>query len=228
MVGQEKDEVYRRMPNETLDAFRNYVTCRDDSRFDLVPEGFVKLDVSHSNLEQRWHNITFVLNDTVTRTKEKLHRHGGSAVNDMELYLRRGPGDTVCMSDERLSLAFYGAKHGMEIFVKDTNPFSISAGGALEDVSLVEKYEMDDETYDQLEKSVRAEKRRRAAAKAAELAANPPPPREATPDDKKEQWLRTYAVGVRNFRIFIFFTTKCIQICHLSLISIYFTSDLNI
>ena len=33
----------------------------------------------------------------------------------------------------------------MEIFVKDTNPFSISAGGALENVDLVEKYEMCDE-----------------------------------------------------------------------------------
>jgi len=198
MTGTQTDAGGKPMfSSQESDMMRAYVTERDSTRFDLVPQGFVKLDVSHSNLEQRWHNITFVLGDSVLAAKEKLHRHGGSAVADMQLFLRRGPGDTVAMENEHLALGYYGAQHGMEIFIKDSNPYSMSANGALEDLSLVEKYEMDDETYDKREKSVRVDKRREAAKKAAERAANPPPPREATPDDKKEQWLARFGVGAR-------------------------------
>jgi Ubiquitin-like domain len=45
-------------------------------------------------------------------------------------------------------LGFYGVESGMEIHVVDADPFSMSRGGGLEDVSLVKKYRMSEEDYD--------------------------------------------------------------------------------
>ncbi len=53
---------------------------------------FVKLDVSHSNLEQTWQEIRFLTDLPLLTIKKKLMSHGGSDVPDMELYLTRGPG----------------------------------------------------------------------------------------------------------------------------------------
>merc|ERR1712150_447753 len=64
------------------------------------------------------------------------------------------------MGDETRTLKYYGAKNGMGIHIKDTNPYSLSKDGGLEDVSQVKKYMMADEDYDQLENTVRAAKRR--------------------------------------------------------------------
>ena len=54
----------------------------------------------------------------------------------------------VCeMSDDTRMLGFYSVESGNEIHCIDTDPFSMSRGGGLSDVSLVEKYRMDEETY---------------------------------------------------------------------------------
>jgi len=149
-------------------ALRDYVTAADATRYDGMAAGNLRLDVSHSNLEQRWHDILFHEDMTVERVKEKLYRHGGTSIAFQELYLRRGSGDTVFLYDDNKSLGSYGARSGMEIFIKDTDPHSISLHGGLEDVSQVEKYEMADEEYDKLRNSVRAIKREREAAAKAE------------------------------------------------------------
>jgi tubulin-folding cofactor B len=85
----------------------------------------------------------------------------------------------------------------MAIHIKDIDPHSLSANGGLENVGLVEKYQMSDEVYDSLENTVRAQKRaeatRRASEKAAELAANPPQERPETPRDVAEK----YPIGGR-------------------------------
>ena len=57
-------------------------------------------------------------------------------------------GEMVCeMSDDSRMLGFYSVESGNELHVIDTDPFSMSRGGGLSDVSLVEKYRMDEETY---------------------------------------------------------------------------------
>ena len=67
------------------------------------------------------------------------------------LILKRN-GEMVCeMSDDSKMLGFYSVESGNEIHVIDTDPFSLSRGGGLTDVSLVEKYKMDDETYSKCE-----------------------------------------------------------------------------
>jgi tubulin-folding cofactor B len=52
-------------------------------------------------------------------------------------------------------LGYYSVTSGMEIHVIDTNPFSLSRGGGLTDVTLVEKYRMDDEAYDKRKGTMR-------------------------------------------------------------------------
>lgn len=153
--------------SEEMQCLRDFVTAGDSSRYDKQAQGTLRLDVSHNNLVQRWHDIIFDDGMSVGRVKEKLYRHGGTPVVHQELYLKRGGSDTIYLMDDNKSLAYYGARNGMEIFIKDTDPHSISLHGGLEDISQVEKYEMDDETYDKLGNSVRAIKRReQAAAKA--------------------------------------------------------------
>jgi len=176
---------------------QGYVRANDETRYDTVMEGFVRLDVTHSNLEQRWHDLMFPLDMTIGDVKAKLYRHGGTSCCAQELFLRRGPGDTIFLHDERLTLRHFGTCSGMAIHIKDTDPHSLSANGGLENVGLVEKYTMDDDVYDQLENTVRAQKRaeaaRRAKEKAAELAANPPAERPETPRDVAEK----YPIGGR-------------------------------
>lgn len=153
-----------------MNVLRDYVTAADESRYDNVAEGNLRLDVTHSNLVQRWHDLLFHDDMAVMQVKEKLYRHGGTSCAFQELYLRRAPGDTVFMFDDNKTLSYYGARSGMEIHIKDLDPHSISLHGGLEDVSQVEKYVMADEEYDKIKNSVRALKREKEAAARAEAA----------------------------------------------------------
>mmetsp|Transcript_46096 Transcript_46096/g.100117 ORF Transcript_46096/g.100117 Transcript_46096/m.100117 type:complete len:285 (+) Transcript_46096:74-928(+) len=168
-------EMSKNMPtvHESVEmlALREFVTARDATRFDGMAKGNLRLDVTHCNLVQRWHDILFSEDMTVMEVKEKLYRHGGSSVSFQELYLRRGGGDTIFLMDDSKTLRYYGAQNGMEIHIKDLDPHSISKHGGLEDVSQVEKYVMPDEEYDKMKNTVRAIRREREAQAAANSAA---------------------------------------------------------
>lgn len=154
-----------------MGELRGYVTAGDESRFDGMAAGSLRLDVTHSNLVQRWHDIVFHGEMTIIQVKEKLYRHGGTSCAFQELYLRRAPGDTVFLMDDYKTLEFYGARSGMEMHIKDLDPHSISLHGGLEDVSQVEKYVMADEEYDKMKNTVRAINReKQEAAARAEMA----------------------------------------------------------
>mmetsp|Transcript_1187 Transcript_1187/g.1467 ORF Transcript_1187/g.1467 Transcript_1187/m.1467 type:complete len:82 (+) Transcript_1187:1-246(+) len=56
-VGQCQEMVY----------LREYVTAMDEHRYDGMAEGNLRLDVSHSNLEQKWHDLLFHEEMTVLR-----------------------------------------------------------------------------------------------------------------------------------------------------------------
>lgn len=153
-----------------MNILKDYVQAGDETRFDGMAQGGLRLDVTHSNLVQRWHDIVFHDTMSILAVKEKLYRHGGTPCSMQELYLRRAPGDTVFLMDDNKSLAYYGARCGMEMHIKDLDPHSISLHGGLEDVSQVEKYVMADEEYDNMKNTVRAINREKAAKAAAELA----------------------------------------------------------
>jgi tubulin-folding cofactor B len=162
---------------------RHYVTANDASRFDGMAAGQLRLDVTHSNLQQRWHDLPFHEDMSVMQVKEKLYRHGGTGVAWQELYLRRGQGDTVFLVDDNKPLSFYGVRSGMEIHIKDLDPHSISLHGGLEDVSQVQKYEMEDEEYDKMKNTVRAIRREKEAEAARAAAARKQEEGEDQPTD---------------------------------------------
>jgi len=142
---------------EVKTAMKDYVTAHDETKYDYQAEGCVRLDVTHSNLVQRWHSIMFFRESTILDVKEKLYRHGGTGVSCAELYLRRGY-DTIFMYDQYKTLRDYRAENDMEIHIKDTDTQSLSRNGGLEDVSQVEKYQMTDADYDRRENTVRKQK----------------------------------------------------------------------
>jgi tubulin-folding cofactor B len=83
----------------------------------------------------------------------------------MELHLKDGDGNLLArMLDESRDLGYYGACSGMTIHVVDTDPFSLSRDGGLDDVSRIQKYKMSDEDYDRREKTYRNWKKEKAAA----------------------------------------------------------------
>ncbi|CAD7940724.1 unnamed protein product [Amoebophrya sp. A120] len=142
---------------EMRDAMRSWVTANDENRHQNQAEGFIRMDIRHNHLEQRWHDLRFDLDSTIFGVKEKLHKHGAGSVAHMELYLRRsGNSDTIFLYDDYKTLRTYGAGNDMELFIKDTDPYSLAAGGGLENVNLVEKYKMTDDDYDKREKTLRA------------------------------------------------------------------------
>jgi hypothetical protein len=59
------------------------------------------------------------------------------------------------MDDDRKMLGYYSPDNGMEIHIVDTDPFSMSRGGGLEDESQVEKFRMTDEAYEARKGTVR-------------------------------------------------------------------------
>lgn len=140
-----------------LAALREYVTAGDADRYSTLPEGFIRIDVTHSNLAQRWHDVLVYMDSTVLELKHKLFRKNGTLVDSMELFIRNGTcGGTIYMAEDSKTFRYYGACNGCEVHIRDTDPFSISANGALENLDLVPKYVMPDEVYDKLPNSLRA------------------------------------------------------------------------
>ena len=81
----------------------------------------------------------------------------------MELQLRDGDQFVCKMTDDEKPLGYYGVTNGMEIHVVDTDPFSLSRNGGLDDVSQIEKYRMADDVYDKKDNTLRAYKRKMQA-----------------------------------------------------------------
>ena len=148
-----------------LRELREYVTANDAERYSTIPEGFARIDVTHSNLDQRWHDILVYLDSTISDLKLKLFKKNGTMVDSMELFVRGGlHGPSVYMGDESKTLRYYGGTNGCEVHIRDTDPFSISANGALENLSLVDKYVMPDEVYDKLPNTLRSHIRKQREA----------------------------------------------------------------
>ena len=93
---------------------------------------------------------------TVARVKEKLMTHVGSNVSTMRLSLKDWDGALVApMTDESKMLGYFSPEDGWTIHIDDTDAHSASAGGWLEDVSKVKKYEMSDDAYNARENTYR-------------------------------------------------------------------------
>eukprot|EP00308_Calcidiscus_leptoporus_P001703 CAMPEP_0119365678 /NCGR_PEP_ID=MMETSP1334-20130426/12590_1 /TAXON_ID=127549 /ORGANISM="Calcidiscus leptoporus, Strain RCC1130" /LENGTH=296 /DNA_ID=CAMNT_0007381711 /DNA_START=94 /DNA_END=984 /DNA_ORIENTATION=- len=111
-------------------------------------ESTVLLHVTHSNLQARMFEIRLDRHMSVERVKEKLRAHVGTGSTFMHLTLLDCNGQVVAdMSNDELKLGYFSPQDGWTVHVTDLDPYSLSAGGGLEDVSLVQKYEISEEDY---------------------------------------------------------------------------------
>lgn len=119
-------------------------------------EDTVCLQVTHSNLKQRFIEIRVDLHTTIEAVKERLRDRCGTAVESMYLQLYDDEGNKICdLNEDFRPLGYYSPFDGFRVHIIDKNPTSLSAGGWLEDTSLVEKYTISDEAYNKREDTYR-------------------------------------------------------------------------
>mmetsp|Transcript_57348 Transcript_57348/g.115103 ORF Transcript_57348/g.115103 Transcript_57348/m.115103 type:complete len:240 (-) Transcript_57348:85-804(-) len=92
--------------------------------------------------------IRFDMHMTISDLKGKLHRHTGTPAFSQRLVLKDGGQPIANLDDDSKMLGYYSPESGMEIHIVDTDPFSMSRGGGLEDESMIEKFRMTDEAYE--------------------------------------------------------------------------------
>jgi len=126
-----------------------------------VCDDTVLLYVSHSNLKHHFSEMKFSLHSTVGATKERLWKNCGTTVDSMVLQLFDDNDKKVCdMNEDLQPLGFYSPRDGYRIHIVDMDPLSMTAGGRLEDTSLVEKYNISEESYGKLDGTFRKFKER--------------------------------------------------------------------
>lgn len=125
----------------------------------------VLMHVTHSNLKARMFELRLDRHMTVERVKEKLRNHCGTGSAYMHLTMLDENNQVVAdMIDDELKLGYYSPLDGWTIHITDLDPHSLAAGGGLEDVSLVQKYEISEEDYNKRENNFRKWKEQKKAA----------------------------------------------------------------
>lgn len=81
--------------------------------------------------------------------------HIGTTPEYQRLILRDQGHDICELADNTKMLGYYSVTSGMDIHVIDMDPFSLSRGGGLTDVSLVQKYKMSEDDYSQRKGTMR-------------------------------------------------------------------------
>lgn len=132
----------------TLDEVREWVT-------DTSSEGqgrsayLLLLNVTHSNLrETHIQQLRVDARTTVGELKDKLYLHTGTRPAHMRLFHRDASRGMVPLGNsEADTLSRCAVQSGDTVHIVDDDPHSASAGGWLEDTSLVPKYTLSDEAY---------------------------------------------------------------------------------
>ncbi len=136
------------MAKSDHNIIRDYVTAKDHLQYQQLPEGVVQVLLTHSNINQNFPDIRLDLHMTVEAVKTRFKLHIGTPVEHQRLILKDNGRVIGELSDNSKMLGYYSVVAGNELHVIDTDPYSLSRGGGLTDVTLVEKYKMDDETYE--------------------------------------------------------------------------------
>lgn len=144
--------------NADLLALKSYITAKDETQYDSVQKGTVVLDLTHSNLIQKHIEIRFDLHDTLATLRQRIHLKTGTLASFQHLQIKSGgnviaevPPDTPDM----YKLGFFGLQHGMEVHCVDLDPHSGSKGGQYEDTSLVKKFVLSEDEYNQRKGTLR-------------------------------------------------------------------------
>jgi tubulin-folding cofactor B len=147
--------------NSDWHALRAWVTGADDR----VNKDVLLLDITHSNLQQRHLEQRLPLTATLVDLSKMVHQTTGTPACDQQLLVYDNNNNLILdLSNEpdNKTLLACGIQSRMRIHVVDTNPFSLSARGGLEDTRLVKKFELTEEEYDQRTNTLRAWKRQQA------------------------------------------------------------------
>ena len=145
--------------NKDLLALRSYITAKDATQYQDVHPSTVLLDLTHSNLIQRHIEIRFDKHDTLDRLRQRIHQKTGTSPGFQHLQIKSA-GQIVLeippSVEDHYPLGYFGLEHhGLEVHCVDLNPYSASRGGQYEDVSLVQKFELTDEEYNQRKGTLR-------------------------------------------------------------------------
>jgi tubulin-specific chaperone B len=150
------------MNNLDLLAVRSYVTGRDAHVYDDVSSDTVIIDVTHSNLQQKHIEIRLCKHELLDTLRTKIYRQTGTSPSyqHIQVYTDISRNNLVCeipvsTPGDTYQIGYFLSQHGMTIHVVDTNPHSISANRALEDTSLVSKFKLTDEEYNQRSNTLR-------------------------------------------------------------------------
>jgi len=151
-----KDQLDAFMTGADIHQLKAYVGGGGKAGGAAQAESTVLLHVSHSNLKAEFMEIRFDRHMTVMRVKERVQSNCGTSPSAMTLQLKDWHNQLVCtMDDDNKMLGYYSPEDGWVLHIVDTDPFSLSKGGWLEDVNLVEKYKISDESYNKREHTYR-------------------------------------------------------------------------
>lgn len=147
-----------------LRALRNYISAKDGTEYENLPEGIVCLTITHNLLKMQMLDIRLDLHATIEQVRHKVYSHCGTSPEHMQLLLLDSNNSLLArLDDDRKMLGYYNVHSGMHLRVIDTNPFSLAKAGGLENASLVEKYKISEDAYNKRENTVRAYKRAQLA-----------------------------------------------------------------
>jgi tubulin-folding cofactor B len=146
---------------------RSWVTAGDAQAYSDCHETTVVLDLTHSNLVQEHIEIRFDLHQTLDDLRHKIYQKTGTPHDFQQLQIFAGSNklaEVPPTENPATKLGFYSLQHGMRIHCLDLNPNSISAGGRLENVSLVKKYHISEEDYNKRKNTLRRWEQEQKAA----------------------------------------------------------------
>lgn len=151
----------------------------------------VHFRITHSNLKHHFNEMRFSLHSTIGAMKERLWKNCGTAVDSMLLQLFDDNDKKIAdMNEDSRPLGFYSPYDGYRIHILDLDPSSVTAGGWLEDTSLVEKFTISEDAYDKLDGTARKFKEKM-------ISQNPSLSRPKTTDDYMEDLAVNIKVGDR-------------------------------
>lgn len=149
---------------QMLDQLRSYV-CDDSNGLQAQSASTVRITVTHSNLLASFPELRIDRHMTIGSLKDKIRGHCGTAVSSMVCTLKDQAGRNICLlDDDSKMIGFYSPQDGFIVHVDDTDPYSLSANGGLENVALVEKYQISDEDYMKRDDNYRKWKQDKVAA----------------------------------------------------------------
>lgn len=137
--------------NNDLFALKSYVTAIDNKIYSDLNEETIILDLTHSNLKQRFIEIRFNLHDNLYFLRSKIYQKTGTPPDAQHLVFIF---DRVTLMeippklDNDRMLGYYSLHNGTIVHCIDIDPFSGSRDGGYEDITLVKKYIMEEKEYD--------------------------------------------------------------------------------